>query len=318
MMLPMNSAHDARPDLNLLYALEALLTERSVTRAASKLGLTQPAMSHALRRLREQLGDPILVRGSRGMVPTPRAQDLAISVRRALEEARNTLESQSGFEPLTSRRSFTLSTADLGQLLLLPPLLARLTHEGPGIDLNVRPLGPLPEILEDGTIELALGTSVPEIPGLYRQTLFTERFVCVVREGHPKVKKKLDLEQFVALQHILISPKGLGMGTVDRALAERGLSRRVALRVPSFLAAPMIVAESDLVLTCPSRIARALSSMLPLKVLPPPLELTGFTTYAVWHERMHHDPAHMWLRRTIVEVGQSLGNQERVRAAAGG
>src|SRR5687768_6053951 len=201
MMLSMNSAHDARPDLNLLYALEALLSERSVTRAAAKLGLTQPAMSHALRRLREQLGDPILVRGSRGMVPTPRAQDLAISVRRALEEARHTLESESGFEPLTSRRSFTLSTADLGQLLLLPPLLARLTREGPGIDLNVRPLGPLPEILEEGTIELALGTSVPELPGLYRQTLFAERFVCVVREGHPKVKKKLVLEQFVALQH---------------------------------------------------------------------------------------------------------------------
>lgn len=299
----MNGVHLGGIDLNLLVAFDALLAERSVTRAARRIGLTQPAMSHALGRLRDLLDDPILVRSGSGMMATARAEALEEPIRRALREIDDALRTGPTFDPKTSTRTFTLAIGDYGELIVLPPLLARLAREAPGIDLRVLPI---PEdygrLVEDGTVDLVVNPIAAQLPaGLVKQKLFDETFVCLVRKGH-RAARKLDLSTFVALPHALIAPRGRAGGFVDDALAQKGLTRRIALTVPHFLVAPLVVASSDLILTVPERVARTFVGMAPLQILEPPLPLRGFSTYQVWHERRRTDPAHAWLRSLIAEV----------------
>jgi DNA-binding transcriptional LysR family regulator len=306
----MQTVELAAIDLNLLVALDALLAEGSVTRAAERVGLTQPAMSHALNRLRKLLDDPILVRTPRGMLPTPRAEELVAPIRRALGEIERALHHRPDFDPATATRTFTLSAVDFGEFLILPPLLARLRAEAPGVDLVVQALR-LEEVLEQleaGDVDLGIGVSLPpDLPRAYRQKLFDERFVCLVREGHPEVGDgPLSLEKFVSLSHALISPRGRKGGYVDRALEAIGLSRHVALMVPHFLVAPHVVAQSDLVLTLPARVGRAFADILPLRAIEPPLELASFTVTQFWHERQQKDPAHAWFRGLLVDVCRQI------------
>jgi DNA-binding transcriptional LysR family regulator len=290
-------------NLNLLAALDALLSEGSVTRAAARMGVTQSAMSHSLRQLREVLGDPLLVRGPTGMTPTPRAAALREPVRRGLIELSRALEGGS-FDPGSAKRTFTLSCGDFFTVLLLPPLLEILGREAPGIDVAVRPTDGEREaaLLEAGETDAAIVVAIAERSSLRRARLFTESFVCLVREGHPEVGDALTLETFVRLPHALISPRGSGPAFVDEALAKKGLARRIALRVPFFLAAPPIIAGSDLVLTAPRRTAELFARTLPLRMLPPPLALPGFSVHLAWHERDGADPAHLWLRRTVARA----------------
>jgi DNA-binding transcriptional LysR family regulator len=306
---PVASARGRQIDLNLLVALDALLAEGNVTRAAERLGLSQPAMSHALNRLRALLDDPILVRTPRGMVPTPRAEELAPAIRVALDDIDRALRGSPPFDPSTSTRCFTIAAVDHGELVILPPLLARIAAEAPGIDLLVRPLrlDEIEEELESGAVDLAFGVLYPgDNFATFRQRLFHESFVCLVRADHPKVGETLSIEEFVALDHALVGPRGRPGGFVDSELTKRGLSRRVALMVPHFLVAPMILAKSDLILTAPGRIARAFAAILPLRIVPTPFELKGFDVSQLWHERQNHDPAHAWLRGLIVEVCRTL------------
>jgi DNA-binding transcriptional LysR family regulator len=305
----MESPRLAATDLNLLVALDALVAEGSVTRAAERVGLTQPAMSHALSRLRKLFGDPLLVRTPQGMLPTPRAQELIQPVRRALGEIERALADRASFDPRSSRRPFSLATVDFGSLLVVPPLYALLHREAPGCDLLVRALRMehIERQLADGEIDVAIGVLYDEDhQGVVRQKLYDERFVCVVRKDHPTVRDRLTLEEFVALDHALIAPRGRGNGFVDRALEKHGLARRVAVAVPHFLAAPILVAQSDLVLTVAERIARAFVEMVPLRIVPPPLEVGSFTVSQFWHERHAKDPAHAWLRAQILDVCRKI------------
>ncbi len=310
-ILVMNEVHLESLDMNLLVALDALLEERNVTRAAARLGITQSATSHALARLRIVTGDALLVRTSKGMVPTVRAEALAAPIRRALEEVTRALAPPAAFDPRSARLRITLGTSDYGELVLLPQLVERLAREAPGIDLRVRSIdASLAEPLAAGGIDLAFALlGQGDAPGLVRRKLFDEDFVCVVRRGHPlAAKKKLTLARFVAASHALISPSETEGGIVDDALARLGMRRRVAVTVPHFLIAPHLVASSDLVLTLARRVADVLAKPLHLAVLDPPRELSlpGFTIAAVWHERTMNDPAQRWLRERVVEIASGV------------
>ena len=293
-------------DLNLLVALDALLSEVNVTRAAKSVGLSQSAMSHALRRLRELLGDPLLVRGAAGMTLTPRAELLGAPVRRGLIELRSALNVESEFDPASTRRQFVLGAPDYGQAGLLPRLWARIASDAPGLTIHVRSWqGTVGEYLEAGTIDVAVVANAGNLPGIMRRPLFTDRFVCVVRADHPRVTSELDLDTYLALDHILFSPDGTPRGIIDGILARTEQSRHVAVSVPHMLVALHMVARSDLILTSPAALLSGLTEMLGLRTLQPPLDLSDWTFKLVWHERYQHDPAHRWLREAIIEAASA-------------
>jgi len=311
----MRDSNLAALDVNLLVVLDALLSERHVTRAATRLGLTQSAASHALARLRTLLGDPLLVRDRQALVLTPRAEALAAPLGEALRALRLALEPPTPFDPATSTRTFTLAMADYAQLVLLPPLLRRLAKTAPGIDLIARDF--VGELFDDTSdpYDFAVApdrTTTRSHPtgstnaAVRERRLFRERFVCVARRGHPAIGAKLDLATFVALPHAFVAPRGTPGGIVDDVLAERGLTRRVALMVQHFLVAPYAVASSELIITLAERLARTLTSHLPLTIHEPPLTIPRFTMQLYWHERMHREPAHAWLRQQIIEVAKEL------------
>jgi DNA-binding transcriptional LysR family regulator len=323
----MNALHDlAQVDLNLLVALDVLARERSVTRAAEQLGLTQSALSHALRRLRELLGDPLLVRGQSGMVLTPRAEALIVPLRSGLLTLGRALFTQAAFAPASAQRTFTLATPDLFDVLVLPALLARVRAQAPGIALNViaNNAPGLAQRLETGDVDFAVVPRVeqtrnappqPPAHGLLQKTLFRDGYACLLRKGHPALKKpRFTLEQYLALPHALVAPRGEGLGQVDEALAALGKSRTIALRMPHFLAALAIVARSDLVLTAPTVLA-ALGDPN-VTAVPAPLALPRHQVNLLWHERFDSDPAPHWLRQQIVEVAREEDLKlERGRAA---
>lgn len=299
-------------DLNLLVALRALLEERHVTRAARRVGLSQPAMSHALARLRGLLDDPLLVRTSKGMQPSARASGIVRPLARALEDVERALAAPKAFDPTTSTQTFRIATNDYIELVVLPRLLATLSREAPGVDVRVASLGSRAfEHLGEGRSDIAIGVvgamGEPIPPrGIRSRRLLTDDFVCVVREGHPRLKKRLSLDDFVSLSHALVAPRGKSGSVVDTALAKLGKTRRVAVEVPHFLVAPHIVRETDLILTLARRVARALAPLLGLRQLAPPLELPGFSMAMVWHERQHNDPAHVWLRAVVASAAAEL------------
>jgi DNA-binding transcriptional LysR family regulator len=297
-----------RLDLNLLVALRALGEERSVSAAARRLGRSQPALSNALARLRRELGDELLVRGVRGMVLTPRAEALLPVVTSALEALERAAYAQAPFEPATSTAAFTLAATDYAELVLLPPLVRELGRRAPNLKLTIRPIdeGELPARLERGDFDGALGYFHQIGEGTLRQTLFRERFVCVVRRGHPRIRARLTLAQFAREEHLLVSPRGVGLSPYDDKLAQHGVTRRIAVRVPHFLIAPLVVAESDLLVTLAERVARAFAARWPLRLLKPPLEPAGFEVHHIWHERTAGSAPHRWLRGLLAEVARGV------------
>jgi DNA-binding transcriptional LysR family regulator len=311
----MNEVHLGAFDLNLLVTLDALLAERSVTRAAMRIGVTQSAASHALSRLRKLTGDELLVRAREGMVPTTRAEAMRLPLRRALEGLTGTLSSPRAFDPKTARLRAFVGGSDYTELVLLPGIMARLMREAPGVELRVLMPGQDPASeLASGKLDFVIMPSTPgdEASGIRGRQLLRDRFVCIARRAHPLAKKTLSISSFARAAHALISPWGMEGGYVDDALARLGLQRKVAVAVPHFLAAPHIIASSDLLLTVPERVAQVVAGPLNLAVLAPPqeLELTGFTMSILWHERTHEDPARRWLRDLIVAEAS-----ERSRAA---
>lgn len=302
-----------RIDLNLLLALDALARERSVTKAAERAGVTQSAMSHTLRRLRELFDDPLLVRGRGGMVLTPRAEALAVPLRSGLVSLARTLAEPRPFVPEDASRTFRIVSPDLFDTLVLPTLLQRLGRHAPSVDLAVVPMPKrLADKLETGDVDLAihpvlldpqsfdLGTTLDS--ELQTRTLFRDSFRCFLRTGHPAVEsRRLTLKAFTRLDHILVSPGGEGPGLVDRILDDSGLQRRIALRVPQFATALEVVAQSDLVLTGPSSLAQC-SGASALACRPAPLDIPEHAITMLWHPRFTEDPAHRWLRELMVEV----------------
>lgn len=308
-MTPMRVMNLTAIDMNLLVALDAFLAERSVTAAAKRLSISQPAASHQLARLRDVLGDALLVRTRQGMVPTPRAEALAGPLRTALATLEGALGGGGVWDPSTAERSFSVGTTDYAELVLLPALVARLRKDAPSVDIFVRTLDEdIAAQLASGKVDVAIAPppQVASEPSIHTTELLTERFVCVMREGHPLAKKRLTLDRFCAASHALVAPRGKPGGLVDEALARLGRSRRVALTVPHFLVAPHVLVESDLVLTLAERVARTFAGLLPLVTAEPPIELSGFTMTLAWHERTQADPGQAWLRGLLVDLAATM------------
>ncbi|HEY1549870.1 MAG TPA: LysR family transcriptional regulator [Kofleriaceae bacterium] len=294
----MHDAHDV-PDLDLLRAFATLHHERHLSRAAIRVGLSQPAMSRVLGRLRVAFGDPLFVRTPRGMLPTSRADELAPQVLAVLDAAGKLIRPPA-FDPATLARTFTIGVSDFFDAELIPRLIEILAREAPGVAITTRPpADDIADALAGGRFDLLLGVreSVPADAQITK--LYDETFVCAVRRDHPRVGKRLSIERFVAERHLLIAPGGNPGSRVDTALAARGLSRRVVARVHTFLSAPAIVASSDLILTAPRRVLEPLAKPFALRLLPPPVDVAGFSLFAAWHPRVHGDPAHAWFRAVL-------------------
>ncbi|QEY62217.1 LysR family transcriptional regulator [Metapseudomonas lalkuanensis] len=287
-----------RIDLNLLVILDALLAEQHVTRAAERLHLSQPAVSHALGRLRDLLADPLLVRVGGGLTPTPRALELQRPLAEALGRVQALLAPQ-GFDPGTAQRSFRLAMSDYGAASLLPTLTRALREQAPGIDLEISQGSreTMLEQLQNGEIDLAAGV-FPELPDNLRSTsLFEEGFACLVdRNSLPA--QELDLASYLARPHVLVEMSGGGAAEIERALTRIRERRRIAVRLPHWSVAPQLIAGTDLILTVASRVLRRID-MDHLAVVPPPFELPGITFDLAWHQRTLGDPALDWLRGQV-------------------
>lgn len=290
-------------DLNLVVALHALLEERSVTAAARRIGLSQPAASHALSRLREHFGDPLLIRSGRAMVPTPRAQALTGEVRRVVGELERLLSTVE-VAPEALQIDFRLATDDYVGATLLPRLVGRLAELAPGVSLDVLPRG-VPgrkALLRQGKVDLAVGYFSGAGMDLHRAHLYDDDWVCVLRRGHPALAVPFTAEVWAGLSHVIVSPTGGRRGEVDTALQRRGLVRRVAYAVPHFATALALVAATDCVLAVGQRLAEVLAEAHGLALLPPPLLLPAFPVSMLWHARTEHDPAQRWLRGLVASV----------------
>jgi DNA-binding transcriptional LysR family regulator len=289
-------------DLNLLKALDALLDERSVTRAAARLGLTQPAVSGMLTRLRESFDDPLFVRTQRGVVPTLRAAELAGPVKRALSDIEALLQ-PAAFEPSTTSFTLSLAATDYALRVIMVPFLSALRPRAPDVRVAVRPIQDdrAQAQLERGDLDLALMAAETTAPDLHARRLFDEQYVCALRQDHPDAAGgRLSLDRFCALDHALVSYAGGGFrGVTDDALAKLGRERRVPLSVPSFLVLPEILRASDLVAVVPRRLVSGAEG---LALLDPPIEIPGFTKVAAWRERTHRDPGHRWVRALLFET----------------
>ena len=292
-------------DLNLLKAFEALHAERHVTRAGQRIGLSQSAMSGALTRLRELFGDELFVRSPAGMQPTPRATDVAGPVSAALRLLREALQADA-FDPTAADHTVTIAMTDYAAFVLLPPLLARLAVEAPRLDVRVRGIFGRTEaldLLDGGTADLAVGFPVEASARILARPLLREGFACIARQGHPAFAEDAGPEAFAAAPHLLVSPEDDRTGIVDRELAAIGLRRRIVLSLPQFLAAPFVVARTDLVATLAARVARRFAAAgLGIAVHEPPIALPDWPLAMIWHRRMDDHPAATWLRGRIGEI----------------
>ncbi|HYQ15317.1 MAG TPA: LysR family transcriptional regulator [Polyangiaceae bacterium] len=294
-------------NLNLLVAFDALFEELSVTAAARRAGVTQPAMSNTLAQLRALFGDPLFLRHRTGLTPTARAKQLAEPIRSGLRLLQGALVGQS-FDAATSKRRFVIAASDYVELVLLPSLLRRLQERAPGVRLQLRPWGlhEAPPELARGEVDLMLGFYDKLPPHHHEQALFADEYVCVVRRRHPTVKNKLTLAQYLQLSHVLVSSRADSPGSVDRALAALGKQRTVGARVSHFLTVPVLVSRTDFVAALDRRVAEVFASPLGLKLFPPPLKLPKGTIGQVWHDQQDGDPGQRWLRELIADVASEL------------
>jgi DNA-binding transcriptional LysR family regulator len=289
-------------DLNLLRVFDAVLRDRSVTAAAKHLGLTQPAVSNALARLRLQFEDVLFVRTPTGMDATPFARELAEPVRQALALLESALAHGPGFDPATSTRAFRFYMSDLGQIEFLPPLVERAQRVAPGVRLEAVALEveDIGDALAAGALDLAVGFLPGLGPPVRRLPLFRDPYVCLMRADHP-IGKRLTRKKFLAASHALVSYKG-GHRVIEEALERAGLARKIALRVPHFTVVPMVLERSNLILTLPSKVARVYQRRGNFKSLPPPVPIPPADVAAHWHERFERDPGSRWLREMVMEL----------------
>lgn len=290
-----------RIDLNLLLTLDALLSERNVTRAAERLHLSQPSVSVQLGKLRAALDDPLLLPGPRGMLPTARALALQGPLQEVLVRLQQVLQPPAAFDPAAAQVEWKLAAADATEYALLLPLLPMLRQQAPRSRMAVLEAAParMAQQLESGQVDLGF-LALEEAPdGLRQRLLFHEHYVLACRHDHPQLQQQPDLTQFCSLDFIVVSPNGGGYRTVvDTVLAQQGKSRNVVLSVPHFLIVPPLLAASDMVAMLPSRLLR--NALAGLRTWEPPVPVPDYDMAMVWHERLHLDPAHRWLREQII------------------
>ena len=299
-------------DIYLLRCLSALISEAHVTRAATRMGMTQPAMSATLARLRGLLGDPLLVRTEKGMIPTPRALELATSVQQGLELIDRALAQGAPFDYASAEIRFEIAATESVAFVLMPALIARMRQLAPGISMRVH----VPELarvsheLEEGYADVLISflRTVPE--GFHTSLLLRQRLAVIAAATHPQVRDSITLEQYIRWPHAYYARGREGgatlESTIDDALAATGQTRRIAAWLPSILSSAAVVAGSDLLATVPEYVARHFEATLGLRVMAPPLPIQGVDIAMYWHERMHRNPAHQWLRSVVREVAGEL------------
>ena len=297
-----------RYDLNLLPIFIALMEERNVTRAAERVGMTQPALSNALARLRLMLQDQLFVRERYGIQPTPVALELAPAIADALAQLDDAVLGQQAFDPSRAERLFTIAPNGYVEFVLVPAIVARLQQVAPGIKLRLTPYGN--DLVEtgvvSGTTALVLGRIVDPPDNLVVQHLMDEGLACAVRSGHPEVGEAMTREQFESLKHVNIVPPGRMRAGLFQALAQQQVKRDVAISVTNFFAVAEMVAVTDYCATLPFLICRRLMQDPRLKILPAPVDLGSFPVEMAWHIRYRHDPAHRWFRTLIQDVAVEL------------
>jgi DNA-binding transcriptional LysR family regulator len=302
----MNIMHDKSIDLNLLSTFEAVMMELNVSRAAERLNITQPAVSHALRRLRRITNDELFIKVPCGVSPTPKALELWEPIRDGLLQIRQVLLPVA-FDPATTKQTFTISMTDYSVALLLPRLLTILEQAAPNIDLRIVPNTNInaASLLEQSEIDIALGRFFRPGLRLRVQELNRDRYVCVMRHGHPLSNRKLTLKKYVNAKHLLVSLTGESTGFIDEQLREQGLKRRIMLTVNQFTLAPELIAKSDLITAIPKRILQKSSYLEQLHIVELPIEVAPSELQMMWHERKQRDPAHEWLRSQLTEISKN-------------
>jgi DNA-binding transcriptional LysR family regulator len=293
-------------DLNLLLVFEAVLRERSVTKAGEKLGLSQPAMSHALNRLRWMLKDQLFVRTPEGMTPTPRAEHLAEPISRALHDLKRTLDPEE-FTPEEADRRFVVGLNNYAAVVLAGPVFGKCRALAPSVRLSLRPSGTLdvPEMLDRGELDLAILGRQPSVNRFSSRQLIEDHYVAVTRRGHPIAGRGLDLDSFAGLPHLVISSSGDDLGFVDTELAARGLSRRVAAEAP-YLSAGALLTQSDMVAVMGRQIAEEFRHAHAIDLTQLPIPSPSLCSVMVWHSRFDDHPAHRWLRDAVHSVAAQL------------
>jgi DNA-binding transcriptional LysR family regulator len=292
-------------DLNLLKAFDALMNERAVTRAAGRIGLSQPAMSHALARLRGVFADDLFVRTATGMEPTARAREIAPLVTAAIEHIEAALNLAAGFDPAKSAAIFTAGMAEYAEVALVGRLAASFAGEAPRATLRLTPLtGPeAAEQLDRGAIDAAVAHTRNLPPHIESQVLLRDPFVVVMRKGHPAAAQPLSLETYAAQDHVLVSPRGATSGALDRILVDFGLKRRLALLVATYLAVPAALAGSNLVATVPQRTACRIAAIADIEIMPLPIDFSTTVSLA-WHRRSASNPAQSWFRSLLIAAAE--------------
>lgn len=285
-------------DLNLFVVFDVVYTERNLTRAAQVLFVTQPAVSNALKRLRQIFDDPLFVRTPQGVTPTPVADNISAAVKEALHLLNTSLTEGQVFDPATSDKTFRLSVYDYAEAVLMPRLMAQLAEPAPGISVECFsvPRNDLGRELTSGRLDFALDLPLFAVPQLCRQQLNTERYVCTVRRDHPSVGSKLTLEQYLELEHIHVSGRREGIGHVDIALDRLGRRRKIKLRMKNYMSGPRVVASTNLALTIP----RTLATMHDMKILELPFSVASLDQYLYWHKSADLDQANMWMRGILL------------------
>jgi DNA-binding transcriptional LysR family regulator len=308
-----------RLDFNLLVTLDALLAERSVSRAAQRLSLSQPALSAQLARLREMLGDPLFVPSHRGMTPTPLALGLQAPLAAALAQLHDVVTSARAFDPARDDFTVHVAASDYVQAALLLDFTLALREEAPGLRIALRAadVTRLEALMEKGDIDLAVLTPESIADALRSRPLFEEHYVFIARRGHPALRRPLDAARFCELEHVMVSPRGGSFTTpVDDMLDAQGLQRRVVVSASTFHSVPDLVERSDLVALVPARLVENRSNRL--RVLAPPLPVSGFAIHMAWHNRNHGDAAQRWVRERLVAFALGAGAHDAQRGARPG
>jgi DNA-binding transcriptional LysR family regulator len=303
-------------DLNLIPVALALYDELSVSRAAQTLGMSQPAVSMALRKMRATFNDPLFIRASRGVTPTPRAHALIRAARPLFANVQEALLAEENFDPRLSNRAFTFALSDVGEMVFLPKLLERLRAAAPNAMLQSVSMPPeqLAQGLESGDIDLAVGY-FPDLNkgSFFQQRLFTHHFACLIRAAHPRRARRLSREDFLAMEHAVVRAEGRSQELFEQFLERKKVRRKIVLMTPHFLSLPMIIARSDLVATVPHALAVYFARLSPdLTVAMPPFDIGGFDIRQHWHRKFHTDSRSKWMRKQVALLFNDATDEWRV------
>jgi DNA-binding transcriptional LysR family regulator len=298
----------SKVDLNLFIVFDAIYTEANLTRAGQIVGITQPAVSNALSRLRETFNDPLFLRTAQGMVPTPMAQNIIGPVRNALQLLRVSVQESRIFNPKDANKTYRISMTDLSEEMLLPTLFQRLRRQAPGVQVEsfLSRRRETTKELAAGRLDFAVDAPLNTDPQVRHVKLFDDRYVCVLRQGHPLARERLTLDEYLSLTHIQISSRRSGLGYIDLALGKMGLQRRISLRSQHYLMAITVIQGTDMAMTVPQCFARRHNLHcieLPVAGIP------TLESHLYWHESTDQDPANRWMREQIIEIAQQVGSQ---------